>query len=113
MLDTVFFKAARFHLDLPMFLGKCRILKAQNSACNAASPLKEIEAFWGITEAGTFVDGTKVSPVTLADLDIRGHTSLKVRIGIKEHAINVGGINIFGSGFGNYDQDIVMKMYLQ
>jgi predicted transcriptional regulator len=68
---------------------------------------------WGITEAGTFVDGTKVSPVTLTDLDIRGHTSLKVRIGIKEDAANVGGVNIFGEGFGNYGQDIVMKMYLQ
>jgi predicted transcriptional regulator len=68
---------------------------------------------WRVTETGTFIDGTKVSDVTLTDLDICGHTSVKVRIGIKEHAINVGGINIFGSGFGNYDQDIVMKMYLQ
>jgi len=36
-----------------------------------------------------------------------------VRIGIAEHAVNVGGLNIFGVGFGNYDQDIVMRMYLQ
>ena len=68
---------------------------------------------WGVTETGTLVDGTKVSDVTLADLNIRGHSSVKVRIGIKKDAANVGGVNIFGKGFGNYDQDIVMKMFLQ
>lgn len=68
---------------------------------------------WRVTETGTFIDGTRVSDVMLADLDIRKHTSVKVRIGIKEDAANVGGVNIFGEGFGNYDQDIVMKMYLQ
>jgi predicted transcriptional regulator len=24
----------------------------------------------------------------------------------------VGGLNIFGRGFGNYDRDIVLRMYL-
>ena len=68
---------------------------------------------WKVTDSGTFIDGTRVSDVTLSDLDVRGHSSVKVRIGMKEDAINVGGINIFGAGFGNYDQDIVLKMYLQ
>lgn len=68
---------------------------------------------WRVTETGTFVDGTQVSEVTLTDIDLRKHSSVKVRIGIKENAANVGGINIFGRGFGNYDQDIVMKMHLQ
>jgi predicted transcriptional regulator len=68
---------------------------------------------WGVTESGTFVDGNRVSEVTLADLDLRGHSSVKVRIGIKKDAANVGGVNIFGTGFGNYDQDIVMRMHLQ
>ncbi len=68
---------------------------------------------WRVTESGTFIDGTEVSAVTLADLNLRGHSSVKVRVGMKEHAANVGGINIFGKGFGNYDQDIVMRMYLQ
>ena len=67
---------------------------------------------WGVTENGTFVDGVQVSDISLPDLDLRSHTSVKVRIGIKDTAENVGGINIFGKGFGNYDQDIVMKMFL-
>ncbi|GAK60171.1 transcriptional regulatory protein [Candidatus Vecturithrix granuli] len=68
---------------------------------------------WNVTETGTFVDGIKVSDVTLAELNLRGHSSIKVRIGIQENAVNVGGLNIFGAGFGNYDQDIVLTMYIQ
>lgn len=68
---------------------------------------------WRVTESGTFIDGTDVSAVTLADLDLRGHSSVKVRLGMKDDAANVGGINIFGKGFGNYNQDIVMRMYLK
>ena len=68
---------------------------------------------WKVTEGGTFIDGIQISEVTLTDLDIRAHTSVKVWIGIKKDAANIRGVNIFGRGFGNYDQDIMMKMYLQ
>jgi predicted transcriptional regulator len=68
---------------------------------------------WGITGSGSFVDGTQVSKITLEDINIRSHSSVKVRVGIKSNAANIGGINIFGKGFGNYDQDIVMKMFLK
>jgi len=44
-------------------------------------------------------------------LHIYDHSSIKVRIGVKENAQNVGGINIFGKGFGNYDKDIVLRLY--
>ncbi|MCS7242973.1 MAG: helix-turn-helix domain-containing protein [Candidatus Caldatribacterium sp.] len=66
---------------------------------------------WIVTEEGSFVDGERVSDITLKDLDIYKHSSIKVRIGIREDAKNVGGINIFGRGFGNYDQDIVLRLY--
>ncbi len=67
---------------------------------------------WNVTDRGTFVDGMAVSNVKVADLLIHEHTSIKVRIGIKEESKNVGGINIFGKGFGNYEQDIVLRMEL-
>jgi predicted transcriptional regulator len=31
---------------------------------------------------------------------------------VKEDAEHPGGINIFGRGFGNYDQDIVLRILL-
>ena len=68
---------------------------------------------WIITEEGSFVDGEKISEVCLADLCIYDHSSIKVRIGVKENAQNVGGINIFGKGFGNYDKDIVLRLYFE
>jgi predicted transcriptional regulator len=66
---------------------------------------------WAVTPEGTFAGGKLVSNVTLDALNISGHHSIKVRIGVKENAEHVGGINIFGKGFGNYDQDIILKLY--
>ncbi|PIP00020.1 ArsR/SmtB family transcription factor [Pleomorphomonas carboxyditropha] len=66
---------------------------------------------WTISQNGTFIDGIKISDVKLADLDIDNHHSIRMRIGIAEQAKRPGGINIFGRGFGNYDQDIVMRLY--
>lgn len=59
---------------------------------------------------GTFVDGTRLSSTSLRNLDIATHHSIRLRIGIREDAKHPGGINIFGRGFGNYDQDIVMRL---
>jgi predicted transcriptional regulator len=63
-----------------------------------------------INGTGTFVDGLKISPVSLKDLDLDTHHSIRLRIGVKEEAKHPGGINIFGRGFGNYDQDIVLRI---
>ncbi len=59
---------------------------------------------WIVTEEGSYVDGVRVSGVTLADLNLPAHHSIRVRLGIKEEAEHLGGLNIFGRGFGNYDR---------
>jgi predicted transcriptional regulator len=68
---------------------------------------------WKISDKGCFVDGVKVSRVTLKQLDLGAHHSIRLKIGIDEKAKRPGGVNIFGRGFGNYDQDIVMRLYLR
>ncbi len=65
---------------------------------------------WRINGTGSFVDGVRVSDVTLADLGVDQHRSIRMRIGVRENAEHPGGVNIFGRGFGNYDQDIVMRL---
>jgi predicted transcriptional regulator len=65
---------------------------------------------WRVNGDGTYVDGMKISPVSLKDLDLDIHRSLRMRIGVREDARHPGGINIFGRGFGNYDQDIVLRL---
>ncbi len=68
---------------------------------------------WNISDKGCFVDGAKVSRVTLKHLDLPAHHSIRLKIGIDERAKRPGGVNIFGRGFGNHDQDIVMRLHMR
>lgn len=65
---------------------------------------------WRINGDGSYVDGVRVSDVTLDELQINEHRSIRMRIGVRDDADHPGGVNIFGRGFGNYDQDIVMRL---
>lgn len=64
---------------------------------------------WKVTHEGSFVDGVQISSVKLDDLKIENGSAISVRIGIKADAKNIGGINLFGSKFGNYPQDIMLR----
>ncbi|NDL66957.1 ArsR/SmtB family transcription factor [Anaerotalea alkaliphila] len=65
-----------------------------------------------INQAGTFIDDVLVSQQTIDTLDLK-QPGITLRIGIKEEAEHKGGINLFGSGFGDHDQDILMKLDYQ
>lgn len=65
---------------------------------------------WTVTDSGSFVDGKRISDVTLADIHIADNTSFSVRLGVKPDARNIGGMNIFGRQFGNYPQDMVLRL---
>lgn len=66
---------------------------------------------FSVTEEGSFVDGIQISDLRLSDLKITEHHSIRVKIGVKEEAEHLGGMNIFGRGFGNYDQGIILRTY--
>ncbi len=68
---------------------------------------------WRITDRGSYLDGKKVSAVTLGKLHLEEHHSIRLRVGVDEHAKHPGGINIFGKGFGNYGQDIILRLHLK
>ena len=68
---------------------------------------------WKVTMSGSYVDGVLVSNKTLKDLSLRAAAPIPVRIGIKANAVHVGGINLFGSKFGNYPQDIVLRQHFK
>ncbi len=63
-----------------------------------------------INQTGTFVDGNKMSDVTLDSLYINPKHNLTLRIAVPDDAANIGGITLFGKGFGNYDQDINVQV---
>lgn len=67
---------------------------------------------WRVTQDGTYIDGIRVSDVSVDDFDLTSAPYITLRIGVKN--VNVpGGINIFGSKFGNYPQDILMRLRLR
>lgn len=65
---------------------------------------------WIVTANGSYVDGVSVSSVSIHQLCLKEHDAITVRIGVRPDAKNVGGMNIFGRNFGNYEQDIRMKI---
>jgi predicted transcriptional regulator len=65
---------------------------------------------WRVTSGGTWVDGVRVSDVTLNDLDLVGRSTIDVRIGIEADATHVGGLNLFGRAFGNYPEDLTLSI---
>jgi predicted transcriptional regulator len=64
--------------------------------------------FWHVSELETAVDGMRVSRVKIDDLKLGDSPFISVRIGVKPDAEHVGGINLFGSRFGNYPQDLIL-----
>lgn len=65
---------------------------------------------WRVTHEGSFVDGMRLSSVTIDDLDLHGRPFVSVRIGVDPDARHVGGVNLFGRAFGNYPQDMVLRV---
>ena len=68
---------------------------------------------WTVSDKGTRVGERQVSDVTLSQLALADHHSIRLKIGIDDAATNPGGVNIFGRGFGNFNQDILMRLHLK
>ncbi len=65
-----------------------------------------------INKAGTFMDGThKLSSTTIADLDIDYNSNINFTFSVPEDTANCGGLTLFGESFGDYSQNIQVKMY--
>lgn len=65
---------------------------------------------WSVDASGSYVDGNLVSPVTVDQLMVVPQQPVMVRIGVKPDALHQGGFNLFGSGFGNYPQDLTLRL---
>lgn len=66
---------------------------------------------WSVDEKGAYVDGIKISDVNIGALGLTPQVPVTVRIGVKEDAEHPGGFNLFGKGFGNYAQDLVIRYH--
>lgn len=64
-----------------------------------------------INRKGTFIDGLKISDVTINDFHLDYHSSLRLRMAVEDDAAHVGGLTLFGKSFGNYGQDIKVRLH--
>ncbi|MCF7756667.1 ArsR family transcriptional regulator [Paenibacillus xylanexedens] len=62
-----------------------------------------------IDASGTYMDGERMSDVTLADIKL-SEPFWTLRFTVDEESPNVGGLTIYGARFGNHDQDIVIRV---
>ena len=68
---------------------------------------------WSVDRQQSSVDGTTVSNVNLRDIMVLPRQPVTVRIGIRPDARHKGGFNLFGRGFGNYEQDLLLRLHYQ
>lgn len=64
-----------------------------------------------INRKGTFIDGLKISDVTIDSFHLDYRSSLRFRLAVDDDAEHVGGLTIFGKTFGNYGQDIKVNIH--
>jgi predicted transcriptional regulator len=65
---------------------------------------------WQVNGNGSYIDGLHLTDVTLPELQLDQQPYISVKLGVKANAKNVGGLNIFGRKFGNYPQDISLRL---
>lgn len=63
-----------------------------------------------ITEEGTFMDGLKLSDVKLQDLNLK-RKEWTFRLSVEDDAVHIGGLTLFGKGFGNYNNHLALELF--
>lgn len=65
---------------------------------------------WRVNDTGSYIDEEKISAINLSQLLLESNDYISFKIGVRDDASNVGGINIFGEKFGDHPQNIVMRI---
>ncbi|MDL2206914.1 helix-turn-helix domain-containing protein [Eubacteriales bacterium OttesenSCG-928-N13] len=64
---------------------------------------------WRVDESGSYLDLQRCSDVKLSDLNLQTGDHFSMQVGVRPDALHVGGMNLFGSSFGDYQQDILLR----
>lgn len=79
-----------------------------NSDVNQYGLLKVLK----INASGTFMDGQQISDITLSDVHWENN-QWSFRFSAEDTGRRRGGLTLYGRGFGNYEQDIVFRVYYE
>ncbi len=64
---------------------------------------------WSVSNHGSTINGISASSTTISSLKLAYNEPIRVRFEIRKDAVNKHGLNLFGSGFGDHPQDIVLS----
>lgn len=63
-----------------------------------------------INKEGSFIDGCRISDVTLDDIGLDYKSDIRFRIAVTDGPVNKRGLTIYGKSFGNYGQDLLARV---
>ncbi|MBY9080640.1 helix-turn-helix domain-containing protein [Paenibacillus sp. HN-1] len=63
-----------------------------------------------INNEGSFIDGCRISDVTLDKIQLDYRSELTFRIAVTDQSVNKRGLTIYGKHFGNYSQDLLARV---
>jgi len=63
-----------------------------------------------VDDEGCYISGERISSETVKTLGIEKGSFVSFKIGVKDSSRYVGGINLFGDRFGDYGQNIEMRL---
>ena len=72
-----------------------------------------VEKTLTVNDKGSFLDGVRVSDITLGDLGLRYGESIRYRLSAPDSGPNQGGMTLFGSGFGNFGNPIRLSVAME
>ncbi|MDO5299808.1 MAG: helix-turn-helix domain-containing protein [Clostridia bacterium] len=65
---------------------------------------------WHVDHEGSYLENMRISDVCLCDLGLHDRGYISVRIEVPDDVENIGGINLFGEHFGDYEQPLVLRV---
>jgi predicted transcriptional regulator len=63
-----------------------------------------------INEEGSFIDGCRISDITLEDIRLDHKSEINLRLEVSDKSKNKNGLTIYGKHFGNYNQDLLVRV---
>lgn len=68
---------------------------------------------WRVTKTGTYLQDEKISNIKLQDLNLSASARINVLLHVPSGNDHLSGINLFGAGFGDYNQAIQLVIGYQ
>lgn len=64
-----------------------------------------------VNQEGSFIDGLMISDVTISNFKLDYRSEIRFKFAVEDDSKNVGGLTIFGKKFGNYNQNIRVRIH--